>query len=142
VLVLGGFALMFWKFVPTPLLQVPYAPWFLDQVEADNIKGLLIRGEEIRGEVRKPAMYRSPASAHDDKVTRFLTHAPSPDCLAPVVSALRKPKAGREPVVIEAEPVSPLGELSWLLLLLPSILLLIMIAQLRILAERSGRRRG
>jgi cell division protease FtsH len=140
--VLGGFAFMFWKFVPTPFLPVPYAPWFLDQVEADNIKGLLIRGDEIRGEVRSPATYRSPASAHDEQVTRFLTHSPSPDCLAPVVAALRQSRAGREPVVIEAEPVSPLGELSWLLLLLPSILLVIMIAQLRILAERSGRSRG
>jgi hypothetical protein len=140
--VLGGFALMFWMFAPTPFLPVPYAPWFLDQVEAGNIKGLLIRGQEIRGEVREPTTYRSASSAHDDEFTRFLTHAPSPDCLAPVVAALREPKAGREPVVIEAEPVSPLGELSWLLLLLPSILLLIMIAQLRVLVERSGQRRA
>ena len=49
LLLLGGFALIFWQFVPKTEVQVLYYPWFYEQVERDNIKSVTIQVTEIRG---------------------------------------------------------------------------------------------
>jgi cell division protease FtsH len=138
-LVLGGFGFIFWNFAPDASPPVPFSPWFLDQVESDNIKGLLIRGNEIRGQLRTARPYRIGSSANTSSVSQFVTYAPSQDSFGPLIKSLRDGRRNNEPVVIEVEPVSPIGTLLWLLLLLPSILLLVVISLLRALVARSGR---
>ena len=49
LIVIGLLVLIFWHFVPKSEVQVSYAPWFLQQVEADNIQSLSIQGIEARG---------------------------------------------------------------------------------------------
>ena len=51
-LLVGGFALIFWQWRPKSEPAVQYSPWFLDQVERDNIRSLVIQDIEIRGELR------------------------------------------------------------------------------------------
>ena len=52
LLLLGGFGLIFYQFVPKAEVSVRYYPWFYDQVQADNIKAISIQDLEIRGELR------------------------------------------------------------------------------------------
>ena len=54
-----GFALIFWQLSSKPETSVSYSPFFLDQVEKDNIKSLSIQGGEARGELRKKELYPS-----------------------------------------------------------------------------------
>src|SRR6266481_2869687 len=77
LLLLAGFALIFYQFVPKNEVQVSYSPWFLDQVEAGNIKSLTIQGTEVRGELRKEQPYRAPQATTAKKVTQFYTYFPS-----------------------------------------------------------------
>ena len=68
LLLLGGFALIFWQFVPRNEVQVRYYPWFYDQVQNDNIKSITIQGVEIRGELRKDQPYlANPAATSRDE---------------------------------------------------------------------------
>ena len=62
LLLLGGFALIFWQFVPKTEVSVLYYPWFYEQVERDNIKSVTIQGTEIRGELRKEDTYQNSAT--------------------------------------------------------------------------------
>src|SRR4051794_19071539 len=54
-----GFALIFWQLSSKNETQVSYSPWFLDQVERGNIKSISIQGTEARGELRKKEFYPS-----------------------------------------------------------------------------------
>ena len=64
LLLLVGFGLIFYQFVPKTETSVRYYPWFYDQVQADNIKSISIQTPEIRGELRKEQPYQSsPQSA-------------------------------------------------------------------------------
>ena len=62
LLLIGGFAIIFWQFMPKPETAVDYNPWFLDQVESDNIKKISIQANEVRGEVRQARPYQSGVS--------------------------------------------------------------------------------
>ena len=53
LLLLGGFGLIFYQFVPRTETPVGYYPWFYEQVQADNIKSISTQGTEVRGELRK-----------------------------------------------------------------------------------------
>src|SRR5580704_15069179 len=59
LLLLGGFGLIFYLFVPKNEIAVGYYPWFYEQVEKDNVKTISIQGTEIRGELRKDQPYQS-----------------------------------------------------------------------------------
>src|SRR5271154_1734266 len=76
LLLLGGFALIFWQFVPKQEVQVLYYPWFYEQVQADNIKSISIQGDEIRGELRKTTQYKNPTTQSVVPVTKFITYVP------------------------------------------------------------------
>ena len=82
-LVLCTFGFIFWKFTPDASPAVHFSPWFLDQVKADNINSLRIRGTEIRGQLRVAVPAQAGASARSSPIIRFITHAPSADTLAP-----------------------------------------------------------
>ena len=77
LLLLGGFGLIFYQFVPRTETPVGYYPWFYEQVQADNIKSISTQGTEVRGELRKETMYRSAPNQPEVPVKRFVTNVPS-----------------------------------------------------------------
>src|SRR5580693_8159352 len=81
LLLLGGFALIFWVFVPNNKVPVLYYPWLYEQVRADNIKSIAPQGEEISGELRREVEYENPTTKSKQKVTRFVTYAPTEQSL-------------------------------------------------------------
>src|SRR5437764_15341171 len=83
LLVIGFLALIFWQFVPKTEVQVLYHPWFIEQVENDNIKSLSFQDVEIRGELRAVQPYVTPAGT-STPVRKFSTYAPSVDLIKPV----------------------------------------------------------
>ncbi len=76
LLLIGGLALIFWQFVPKTEIQVNYYPWFVEQVESDNIKLLSIQGTELRGELRTEQPYLNPSTLTTILVRRFVTFHP------------------------------------------------------------------
>ena len=80
--VIGLLALIFWQFVPKTEVQVLYYPWFMEQVERDNIKSISFQDREIRGELREKQPYTTP-SGTNTPVQKFTTYAPSEDLIKP-----------------------------------------------------------
>src|SRR5947207_3399312 len=102
LLVIGLLALIFWQFVPKTEVQVLYYPWFMEQVDNDNIKSISFQDREIRGELRERQSYSTP-SGTTTPVTKFTTYAPSEDLVKPVVEKLQEhavnnKKKGVDPV--------------------------------------------
>jgi len=125
LLLIGGFAIIFWQFKPKPETPVVYSPWFLDQVENDNIKSLVMLGTEARGELRESQPYQSTGSTSSVPIKTFITYFPSEWSIAPVVEKLRNgTKAGHDPVKIDPNPPNTPNGLVWLMLLLPTFLIL------------------
>src|SRR4051794_39848465 len=126
LLLIGGFAIIFWQFMPKPETPVDYNPWFLDQVDSDNIKKLSIQGSEVRGELRKDQPYQSSTSTSSVPVRRFITYFPSEESIQPVIKQLRDAngKKTTDPVRIETNPANQASGLVWLMLLLPTFLIL------------------
>src|SRR5207244_4409456 len=87
ILVIALLGVIFWQFVPKNEHQVLYYPWFMEQVENDNIKSISFQDREIRGELRdvQPYVTRSGSST---PVRRFYAYAPSVDLIKPVVEKL------------------------------------------------------
>src|SRR5262245_63597888 len=94
LLVVGLLGLIFWQFVPKTEVQVRYYPWFMEQVDKDNIKNLSVQGVEIHGELRKEQPYSSP-SGTITQVRRFYTYAPSEGLIPPVVAKVEEHSARR-----------------------------------------------
>jgi cell division protease FtsH len=125
LLVIGGFGIIFWQLKPKPETPVVYSPWFLDQVESDNINNLTILGTEARGELREPQPYQGANSTSSVSIKTFITYFPSEESIDPVVQKLRNgTKAGRSPVKIDPSPPNTPNGLVWLMLLLPTFLIL------------------
>ncbi len=132
LLLIGGFALVFWQFVPKTEIQVNYHPWFVEEVESDNIKSLSIQGTELRGELRKEQQYLNPSTLTTILVRKFVTYVPSEGSIQPIVQKLiehdRKAEAlGKktvEPTRIDAQPPNSASGLAWIMLLLPTFVIL------------------
>src|SRR3954449_10681899 len=116
LLLIAGFGLIFWQFAPKNEVSVSYSPWFLDQVDAGNIKSLSLQGLEVRGELRRKMEYQAPSSGVSQPVTRFITYFPSEPSIDTVVNKLRdqeekekqKLKPGEEPVPpVRIDPSPP-----------------------------------
>src|SRR3954470_24367000 len=71
LLLILGFGLIFWQFAPRNEVAVDYSPWFLDQVDKDNVKSLEIQGNEVRGELRIKRDYQLPGTSTVVPVTKF-----------------------------------------------------------------------
>ncbi len=132
LLLIGGLGLIFWQFVPKTEIQVNYYPWFIEQVESDNIKSLSTQGTELRGELRTEKIYLNPSTLTTIMVRKFVTFAPSDDSIQPIVQKLiqhdRKIEAdGKknvEPTWIDSQPPNSASGLAWIMLLLPTIVIL------------------
>jgi len=91
LLLLVGFGLIFYQFVPKTEVLVDYNPWFLDHVEENDIKSITFEGVEIHGELRTEELSRNDSSMPPTKVRRkFYTYAPSEASIYPLELELRK----------------------------------------------------
>jgi cell division protease FtsH len=132
LLLIGGFALIFWQFVPKTEVTVLYYPWFVEQVESDNIKSIVIQGTELRGELRKEQQYLNPSTLTTTLVRKFITNAPSEASVEPIVQKLiqndrkvqSENKKSVEPVRIDPQPPNSASGLAWIMLLLPTFVIL------------------
>src|SRR5262245_28916347 len=127
LLVMGLLALIFWQFVPKTEVQVRYHPWFIEQVDNDNIKSISFQGNEFHGELREPQPYSTSAGS-SSLVRRFYTYAPSEDLIKPVVEKLQAhaqnaKEKGVEPVTIEGSPPNTANGLAWVMILMPTFLI-------------------
>jgi cell division protease FtsH len=105
---------------------VDYSPWFLEQVENDNIESLTITGLQAEGKLRDSKQYQASKEAKINTVKDFETYFPSEYSIDPVVQKIysHKPKAGQPPAkVVTTSPQSATG-LVWLTLLFPTLVFL------------------
>src|SRR4051812_41663706 len=136
LLLIAGVGLIFWQFKPNNEVAVSYSPWFLDQVDDDNVKSLSLQGLEVRGELRKKVIYHPPTATGPVPVTRFLTYFPSEPSIDAVLNKIReKEKANaekakadakqvvEEPVRIEPTPSTANNTFVWITLLLPTFVI-------------------
>ena len=127
LLLLGGFALIFYQFVPRTEILVDYNPWFTEQVKDNNIKTILFQANEIHGELRDEKVYSNPSSVTETKVRKFYTYAPSEESIYPLEKELRQISAQKpdvKPVRIEGNPPNQATGLAWMMLLLPTFVIL------------------
>src|SRR5262249_45104497 len=124
-LLVGGFGLIFWVFKPDSTYTVTYNPWFLDQVEDDNIKSLVIQDTEIRGELRQDQQFRSLGSPASVPVRKFTAYFPSQHSIEPVIKLLRERNRTTEPVQIQTTPPSSERGWMWLVLFFQTVLILL-----------------
>ena len=100
--------------------RVPYQPFFVDQVEASNVKEISSRGDSIEGELERKTRYDPPGDDKPVDVEKFKTEVP--EFIDP--AGFTKLLSDRN-VVINAEPPDE-GRSLWTSLLLgfaPTILL-------------------
>src|SRR5207248_3675746 len=62
---------------PASRERIPYQPFFVDQLKANNVKQISSRGASIEGELVKPANYDAPGSKGPVDVTKFKTEVPA-----------------------------------------------------------------
>ena len=62
---------------PDERKRVPYQPFFVEQVEAGNVKEISSQEDSIEGELKKEASYDPPGDAKPVKVTKFKTEVPT-----------------------------------------------------------------
>jgi cell division protease FtsH len=126
LLLILGFGLIFWQFAPKNEVAVDYSPWFLDQVNADNVKSLSIQGNEGRGELRKMVKYKQPGTSLEVPVTKFVTHfttEASIDRVEAILQAKNKDKPIEQQTRIIPEPPQGATGLVWVTLLLPTFVI-------------------
>ena len=100
--------------------RVPYQPFFVDQVEAGNVKEISSRGDSIEGELEKKTKYDPPGDDKAVDVDRFETEVPAFIDRNGLTRLL-----GEKDVIINAEPPDS-GRSLWSSLLLgfaPTLLL-------------------
>jgi cell division protease FtsH len=109
LILLVGFALIFWQFVPKTHIQVEYNPWFLDRVKEDNVKSVVFEGVEIHGELRIAVPLGNDPLA-PGSVRKFYTYAPSEASIYPLELALRENGVR----IVASPPKNPV--IAWFLL--------------------------
>jgi cell division protease FtsH len=100
--------------------RIPYQPFFVDQVEAGNVKEISSQEDSIEGELKREASYDPPGDDKPVKVTKFKTEVPTFIDPAQLTTLL-----DRQKVVINAKAPDT-GRSLWSTLLLgflPTILL-------------------
>ena len=98
--------------------------WFLDQVDRDNIKSVLIQGTEVRGELRDETTY-DVSEVRPEKLKTFRTNLPTEASIETVLAKLRsytEPGSKRQPVRVDVEASQGSNSLVWFTFLLPTLL--------------------
>jgi cell division protease FtsH len=125
-------ALIFWQFVPKSEVEVLYYPWFIEQVESGNIKALRVQGNELHGRLRTGQRYVKPNTSETIPVISFITHVPSEDSIQPIVQTLiendkktqETAQQAVQPTRIDVQPPNSSGGIVWVMLLLPTFVIL------------------
>jgi cell division protease FtsH len=105
---------------PEERRQVPYQPFFLEQVEAGNVREISSQEDSLEGELKRAATYDPPGDAKPVQIERFKTQIPAFIDRAGLTKLLTE-----QQVVINAKPPDT-GRSFWLSLLLgfaPALLL-------------------
>jgi cell division protease FtsH len=127
LLLIALFGLIFWQFAaPKDEKSVSYSPWFLDQVENNNIQNLSISGIEVHGELRKEAKFKAP-SKQEEKVKKFTVNLPSDQAATPLAEKVRKisSREGKnEEARVEILQPQTANGLVWITLLLPTFVII------------------
>jgi cell division protease FtsH len=76
VLLAVNFGVAFFTSGPPKRTQVPYSPFFVEQVRAGNVKEISSRAETIEGELKRGASFRPP-DGEEVNVRLFETQVPS-----------------------------------------------------------------
>jgi cell division protease FtsH len=140
LIVIGLLALIFYHFVPKSEVEVPYYPWFKEQLDKGNIKSIAFESNQVRGELKQAESY-SPPSGNSVMVTRFYTFLPSENMIPSIVEKYEKlegnhgsakgaeapstvPNKKEEGARITGSPPNQAGGLAWIMLLLPTVFVL------------------
>ncbi len=126
LLLIAGFTLMFWQFMPTNQTQVTYS-WFMDQARNGNILSLSIQGSEVRGELRTADdKYRPPGATKATSVKKFSTYFLSDQSIKSDIDTVVKgaKDAKQDEPRIETLPPNQASGLVWITLLLPTFVIL------------------
>jgi cell division protease FtsH len=115
---------------PPDRRQVPYQPFFLDQVEAGNVSEITSRQDSIEGELKRAARYDPPGDAEPVEIEQFKTQVPAFIDRAGLTRLLTE-----QEVVINAEPPDT-GRAFWLSLLLGVVPTLLLVGFLLWLTRR------
>src|SRR2546421_1857978 len=62
---------------PASRTQVPYQPFFVDELNSNTVKQITSREDSIEGELKKSAKYDPPGDSKPVDVTRFKTQIPA-----------------------------------------------------------------
>jgi cell division protease FtsH len=84
---------------PASRTQVPYQPFFVAQVNSDNVREVTSRGDAIEGELKKPVRYDPAGEAKPVEVKRFKTLVPAFIDRADLTRLV-----SNKPIVINAKP--------------------------------------
>jgi cell division protease FtsH len=84
---------------PAAREQVPYQPFFIDQVKAGNVRDITSRADSIEGDLNKAVKYDPPGDKKPLEVQRFKTQVPSFIDRADLTKLLSD-----EAIVINAKP--------------------------------------
>ena len=113
---------------------VSYSPWFLEQVEKDNIESLSTEGLIVHGKLRKKTTYpQTDTSLPNKEVEKFTTSFLSDHQIDPLLKHLvevnEKGKDGKklEPPRIEGSAQQGASGLVWLTLLVPTLIFLLLV---------------
>ena len=119
---------------------MPYQPFFVDQVEAGNVREISSRADSIEGELKNEATYNPPGDAKPVGVTKFKTEVPAFIDPSELTRLLDRAERGDQ---CRSRPTT--GRSLWVTLVLgflPTILLVGVLHLAVPSAERSGWRRG
>jgi len=106
---------------PAERQQVPYQPFFVDQLRAGNVREISSQEDSIEGVLKREATYDPPGDAPPVKVTRFETQVPAFIERAALTRLLRE-----QDVIVNARPPDS-GRSLWATLLFgfaPALLLI------------------
>jgi cell division protease FtsH len=93
-----NFVIAFFTSTPPKRTQVPYSPFFLQQVRANNVQEISSQAETIQGNLKKPAAF-TPPGGERVQVDLFKTQVPSFVDTAGLTRLLQQ-----KDVVVNAEP--------------------------------------
>ncbi len=125
VLLVGAFALLLW-WLGASTNTVTYS-FFRDQVREDNVDKVRIIGQSVEGTLRTDTNYAATPTQTPKKIKEFSTTVPSEHQIQPILDELesfRKPDSKRKKVVIDATSPGAANSFVWMLLLLPTFLVL------------------
>jgi cell division protease FtsH len=116
--------------LPSNHVPVNYMPWFLEQVNHNNIESLSIEGTAVHGKLRKSVPYEV-SKGRKQEVTYFSTYFPSEDSIEPVLKQIReqeqKLEKDRPPTKVEVNSPQGASGLLWFTLLAPTFLIMALI---------------